>query len=156
MTLRKLEALECVKQVKAQDDSLGLTSKYFRCVKFIREPGEKESQLLFGLANVNMRPVSTDVVEELDSEGDFIEDDKSEEPTSSRFANDSKQLQKPQKVERPIPQWSGAGCINNTLYDIVHGSGTKGISTMVSQAMQAPLLPALLTAKRCRISKISC
>lgn len=147
MTLRKLEALGCVKQVKAQDDSLGCASKYFRCVKLIREPVEKESQILFGLANINMRPTSAEVVQDLDSEGDFAEDDKIEQPTGSGSVNDSLQLQKPQEPERPIPQWSGAGCINNNLYDLVHRSGTKGVSTMVSRIKQIFFFQPLLTEK---------
>lgn len=136
MTLRKLEALKCIKQVKAQDETLGYPAKYFRCVKFICEPGERESQLLFGLANVNMRSKNTETVEDSDSEGESVDGDEVERLTGPGSVDDSLQLGELQQLRRPIPQWSGASCVNNDLYDLVHRSGTKGISSMVSWCME--------------------
>lgn len=100
-------------------------------MKFIHEPGEKESQLIFGLSNVKMRK-NNNIAEDLNSDEESIEGDHGEQATSFRPVNDRVQVQKLQQFKRLVPQWSGTGCINNNLYDLIHGSGTKGLSTMVS------------------------
>lgn len=137
MTLRKLEAVGCIKQVKARDGTLRNDSKLFRCVKLIREPGEKESQRIFGPAHRNMRPMNTEEVADLGLGDELDEDDQAEQQLGSEMTMDDSQPRNLKEIERPITQWTGVGCINNMIYDLVDKSGTEGLSTMVQNRLHS-------------------
>jgi hypothetical protein len=130
-TLRKLEAVGCAKQVRAQAHSLGSDSQYFRCLKLIREPGANESQHLCGLSNVNLGSVSIDATEISDSESEVNEDDEAQQTLSHAGLDDRVEGTNLRELRRPIPQWTGSGCFGNILYDIIQKAGTRGLSTMV-------------------------
>lgn len=130
-TLRKLEAVGCIKRVKAQDSSLDIEPKYFKCVKLIREPGEKDLQQILGSAHSKIRLMGSEYTENVDHESEPDEDHQSLHPSDLRATEDEPSAKTVQSHERPIPQWTGAGSINNFLYDLVHKSGTRGMSTMV-------------------------
>ena len=120
-----------MKQVRAQAHGLGDRSKYFRCLKLIREPGENESQQLCGLSNVDLRFLSIGQGEDLDSESEGGENFH-ERQTLSPLALDNGGAETTLKeVRRPIPQWTGSGCINNLFYHLVQRAGILGLSTMV-------------------------
>lgn len=129
--LRKLEAVGCVKQVRALAYGLGDGSKYFRCVKLIREPGENESQQLCGVSNVDLRFVSIGQGEDSGSENEVGEDEQGPETLSLVGFDKSEEGTLLKELRRPIPQWTGSGCINNFFYDLVQRAGTLGLSTMV-------------------------
>lgn len=130
-TLRKLEAVGCVKQVRAQAHGLGDRSRYFRCVKLIREPGDNESQRLCGLSNVDLRFASIGQGENSDSESEAGEDDHVRQISSLVGLDNGEESNVLQEFRRPIPQWTGSGCINNLFYDLIQRAGTLGLSTMV-------------------------
>ena len=127
--LRRLEVLGCIKQVKARDHTLGDESKYFRCVKYIQEPGERESQLLCGQAHANIRTAPFPEAEHTESEDDDA--DEEDRPDRLKANGHAVQVKDLREVARPIPQWTGTGCIDNILHDVIHQSGTQGLSTMV-------------------------
>lgn len=123
----------CVKQVRAQAHGLGDRSKYFRCIKLIREPGENESQQLCGLSHVDLRFVSTGQGEDLDSESEVGEDFHARQNLSSVGLDNSEAETTLKEVRRPIPQWTGSGCINNFFFYLIERAGTLGLSTMVRE-----------------------
>lgn len=130
--LRKLAALGCVKQVKALDNITRPTLRYFRCIKFVREPGEADSQKLFGPGYGKIHLKATEEAEEIDSEDDDIDeypDDQLAELTAARENPPTNDLK---EVERLIPQWTGSGCVHYFIHDLVQRSGMQGMSTMVS------------------------
>lgn len=130
-TLRKLEAVGCVKQVRARAHSLGDGTKYFRCLKLIREPGDNESQLLCGVSHVDLRFLSIGQGGDLDSESE-VEDDDQVQQTLSLVGLDNKvEGTALQELRRPVPQWTGNGCISNFFYHLIQRAGTLGLSTMV-------------------------
>lgn len=131
--LRKLEALGCVKQVRALDNTPRPTLRYFRCVKLIRELGEKESQKLFGQGYRKIIPSRIDEVEEIDTEDDETDGNQPGQPADAVLSHNDAERKNLQEVERVVPQWTGSGCITNFLYDLIHRTGTQGLSTMVSQ-----------------------
>lgn len=120
-----------MKQVRAQAHGLGDSSRYFRCLKLIREPGENESQQLCGISNVDLRFASIGRDEDSDSESDIGEDVQSR-PTLGSVGLDNGEAETVLKeLKRPIPQWTGTGCINNIFYYLIQRAGTLGLSTMV-------------------------
>lgn len=130
-TLRKLEAVGCVKQVKARAHGLGDGSKYFRCLKIIREPGENESQQLCGVSHVNLRSTRVDQTELSESESDGDEGDQAAQSLTLSGIDNRADGASLQELKRPIAQWTGSGCINNLLYDLVWRAGRHGLSSMV-------------------------
>ena len=120
-----------MKQVRAQAHGLDDRSKYFRCLKLIREPGENESQQLCGLSHVDLRFVSTGQGEDSDSESEVDEDFQARQNLSSAGLRISEVETTLKEVRRPIPQWTGSGCINNFFYYLIERTGTLGLSTMV-------------------------
>jgi hypothetical protein len=130
-TLRKLEAVGCAKQVRAHAHSLGDDSKYFRCLKFIREPGENESQYLCGLSNVNLRSISIDQADTSDSESEADGDDQAHQTLSLVGLDNIAEGTNLQELRRPVPQWTGTGCFGNFVYDLIQSAGTRGVTTMV-------------------------
>ncbi|MCJ1465758.1 RNA polymerase III transcription initiation factor complex subunit [Pseudocyphellaria aurata] len=127
--LRKLAALGCIKQVKALDNTPRPSLRYFRCVKLVREPGEKESQKLLGLGYGKIFPVNAVEAEDMDSEDDDIDDNQPEEMGEFGTAEDDRPGKILQEVDRPIPQWTGHGCVFNLVHDLVQRAGTQGMST---------------------------
>lgn len=127
--LRKLAALGCIKQVKALDNTPRPSLRYFRCVKLVREPGEKESQKLLGLGYGKIFPVNAVEAEDIDSEDDDLDDNQPEEAGDFATAEQDRPGKILQEVERPIPQWTGYGCVFNLVHDLVQRTGTQGMST---------------------------
>lgn len=121
----------CVKQVRARAHNLGDDYRYFRCLKFIREPGENESQYLCGLSNVNLRSIGIDQADISDSESEVDEDDQADQTPSLVGLNNSAEKTSLQELRRSIPQWTGAGCFGNFVYELIQRAGTRGVTTMV-------------------------
>ena len=120
-----------MKQVRAQAHGLGDGSKYFRCLKLIREPGDNESQQLCGVSHVDLKFVSMGQGEDSDSESDTGEDDQAGQTLSFVRVSNSEEDTILKEFRRPIPQWTGTGCINNLFYYLIQRAGTLGLSTMV-------------------------
>lgn len=131
-SLLVLEDLGCVKQVKAQAQTQTPNPFYFRCVKFFREPVEKEWQLL---AAPNRAPLSSSRVRE-NGDVDAGEDTDNHLPIekSARLItiDEDTSVEILRGFGRSIPQWTADRCMNNFLYDLIQQSGTQGISSMVS------------------------
>ena len=129
-TLRQLEALGCVKQVRAQANTDIATALYFRCVKLIREPDETEWQMFLsphrGQAN------QTIVTEDGDLDADYESDDEYGLAESlGRLEENGAQFTNLADSGRPVAQWDGHRCLNNFLFDLINKAGTRGMSTMV-------------------------
>ena len=133
-TLRKLEAVGCAKQVRARAQTLGDGSTYFRCLKLIREPGENESQYLCGVSHLNLRSVNIDHNLVSDSESEVEEDDQAHQDLSLAGLANGAEPASLQELRRPIPQWTGGGCLGNLLYDLIQRTGPAGLTTMVCRA----------------------
>ena len=131
-TLRKLEALGCVKQVKAQANSDLATAFYFKCVKLIREPDEAEWQYFISPHRGLSHAAAVAGDEDLDADGEIDEDYDLEDSTHLDPDNKGRSLKNLKEFERPVAQWDGDYCLNNFLLEIVDRSGTQGMSTMVT------------------------
>lgn len=129
--LRKLEHLGCIKQVRARPDVETAAPFLFRCVKYVRDPQGKEWQ------PVNFPPrrrsrLTANETNEPDALSDDEQDYEAKEAQYLAGLGHSQPLKGLKEVERPVPQWSGDGVLGNLLYDLVHASGTQGVSTMVN------------------------
>lgn len=131
-TLRKLEALGCVKQVKAQANSDLATAFYFKCVKLIREPDESEWQYFISPHRGLSHAAAGAGDEYLDADGEVDEDYDPEHLTHLEPDIKGPPLKNLHEVERPVAQWDGDCCLNNFLFEIIDRSGTQGMSTMVT------------------------
>ena len=120
-------ALGCLKEVKAFDNTPRPTLKYFRSIKLIREPGEQECRIIFGKGYGKMFLENPAGEGDMDSQDDDVDDDQAEEPS------DRIPVENLKEVERPIPQWTGTGCVYNFLHDLIQKSGTQGMMTKVNQ-----------------------
>ena len=130
-TLRQLEALGCVKQVRAQANSNTPTSLYFRCVKLIREPDETEWQLFLSPHRGHSNATTVREDEDLDADGEIDDEYDLEASPSLRTEGNSSLVKSSGEVGRPIAQWDGHRCLNNLLFDLIDRAGTRGMSTMV-------------------------
>ena len=80
-----------------------------------------------------MFPVNAVEAEDIDSEDDDIDDNQPEEAEDFATAENDRPGKNLQEVERPIPQWTGHGCVFNLVHDLVQRTGTQGMSTTVSR-----------------------
>ena len=134
--LRKLAALGCIKEVKALDNIPRPTLRYFRCIKLVREPGEKDSPRLFGSSYGKLFPTAIEDAEDVDSEDDDVDEYQPDQPADLTAAKETLPVKNLKEVERPVPQWTGSGCVHQFLHHLVRRTGTQGISTMVSEDVQ--------------------
>ena len=129
--VRQLEALGCIKQVRAQANSNLPTALYFRCIKLIREPDETEWQSFIsphrGLPNSTAAGDDDDPDADGEADGEYG----AEPSTYSQNNEEGPPIKNLREVGRPIAQWDGDHCLNNFLFDLIDNSGTRGMSTMV-------------------------
>jgi len=130
-TLRRLEALGCVKQIRAQANSNIAASLYFRCIKLIREPDEKEWQLFLSPHRGLPNTTTLGEDEDLDADVEVDEDDDLEGMPSLRNDETGAPVKDLREVGRPIAQWGGDQCLNNFLFNLIDNTGTQGMSSMV-------------------------
>ena len=135
-TIRQLEALGCVKQVRAQANSNLPTTLYFKCVKLIREPTETEWQLFLSPHRGLLSLINAREGEDVDADGEVDEDYDADDPAVPGKDNVGAPTKNLEEVRRPICQWDGDRCLNNLLFDLVKRSGTQGMSSMVSSIPQ--------------------
>lgn len=90
-----------------------------------------ESQFLCGVSHVDLRSVSIDRTGASDSESEADEDDQALEASGPVRTGNSAPGTNLEELRRPIPQWTGSGCISNHLYDMIQRAGTLGLSSMV-------------------------
>lgn len=133
-TLRRLEALGCVKQIRAQANSNVAAPLYFRCVKLIREPDEKEWQLFLSPHRGPSNTATLEEDEDLDADGEIDEDNDLEGMSTLRNDETGAPVKDLREVERPIAQWGGDQCLNNFLFGLIDNAGTQGMSTMVGSS----------------------
>ncbi|KAL8952812.1 MAG: hypothetical protein Q9222_001284 [Ikaeria aurantiellina] len=126
--LRRLENLGCIKQVRAHPEGDTTAPFLFRCAKYIRDPEGKEWRPVVYPARGRLK---TNNVENNEPEvlSDEEQDYEAEESQYLAGLRDSQPLRHLQEVERPVPEWSGDNMLGNLLYDLVHASGSHGIST---------------------------
>lgn len=130
--LRRLENLGCVKQVRARPDIEAPTPFLFRCVKYVRDPEGKEwLPMQFPSRNRSKDAGPEETKPNAPSDDERIY--QAEEAQYLARHVGGQPLHNLREIERPFPQWSGDGTLSNLLYDLVHTSGRKGMSTMVFQ-----------------------
>ncbi|KAL8732119.1 MAG: hypothetical protein Q9181_004064 [Wetmoreana brouardii] len=127
--LRRLEHIGCIKQVRAHPQADSNAPFLFRCVKYIRDPQGKEWQPINFPSRNRSQPMTVENVE-ADVLSDDEQDYQAEEARYLAGVGGSRPLKGLQEVERAIPQWSGDDMLSNLLYNLVHASGTQGLSTM--------------------------
>ena len=130
-TLRQLEALGCVKQVRAQANFDLPTTFYFRCVKLIREPTETEWQLFLSPHRGLLSLINAREGEDVDADGEVDDDYDGDDCVNARKNNNDPPAMNLQEVRRPIAQWDGDCYLNNLLFDLIDRYGTQGVSSMV-------------------------
>ena len=136
-TLRQLEALGCVKQVRAQANSDLPSVLYFKCVKLIREPTETEWQLFLSPHRGLLSLINAREGEDVDTDGEVDEDYDADDSVNMVKDSNGAPAKGLQEVRRPIAQWDGDCCLNNLLFDLVDRSGTQGMSSMVRSNSQS-------------------
>lgn len=128
--LRRLEHMGCIKQVRAHPATETTAPFLFRCVKYIRDPEGKEWEPMQFPSRKNSKESNIG-----DGDLDVLSDeDREYEAEEARYLaghEGSQHLRGLKEIERPVSQWSGDGTLSNLLYDLVHASGLRGISTMV-------------------------
>ena len=132
-----------------------LSGKPYRCVKLVREPKEKDWATFFALTRDYMQqntPVGQDEDFDNDAEGDADEDYQPDDSLKVLVADDEN-VEDLDVTQIDVPQWSSDRPLVNMLYDIIHASGTNGISIQVFQINQRII--ASMTDTTSRVSKTS-
>ena len=95
-----------------------------------------ESQYLCGVSHVDLRSVNIDRTGASDPESEVDEDDQALPASTPARIGNSAQGTNLEELKRPIPQWTGSGCISNHLYDLIERAGTLGLSSMVGRGFK--------------------
>ena len=136
--IREFEILGCVQRVRAASEHSRKLRWHYACVKFIREPSEKDLQSYVDIASKLDGPaIPLDDDLDMEDQGDGPEIDQASEERASNSLN-------LQEVERIVPQWNPDRPIPNTISTVVHMAGPQGISNMVSQSNGPNVLPVLI------------
>jgi B-block binding subunit of TFIIIC len=120
--IRKLEIIGCVRRVKAASDASKKIKLYFYCVKFIREPTERDLQAFFSPDTSLAAAQAGEEQENDEDEDDFR--------TASQPAidTDNDHLE---EIDRTVPQWNPDRVLANFLQDLIHGAEVQGLSNKV-------------------------
>ncbi|KAI9816906.1 MAG: RNA polymerase III transcription initiation factor complex subunit [Pycnora praestabilis] len=136
-TVRRLEAMGCVVRIKARSVYSTPSRSSHRCVKLLREPEDREWQLISDPLSSISAPSRESVNCDVDDDPEADEED--DEPESSLRVDDQienvEEGNALQEVGRVLPRWTPDRPLANILFDIVDESGTDGVSTMALKAM---------------------
>lgn len=121
-TVRKFEAIGCLKRVKAASEASKKVRYYFSCVKLINEPSQRDLEV-FNAGGANL--AEGNAVEDLDLDD---EDEGRQVVASQPVAADMNQLR---ELDRVVPQWNPDRSLVNALFDLVHRAGIEGFTNRV-------------------------
>lgn len=123
--------LGCVKRVRATGNYRRPGQTYYRCVKYIRDLEPDELKTF-----VESQHSATDSLKVGDGDDVDAEEEDDEYYLPGGICYESTGTEVPklelQEVGRIAPRWIAGQNIPNFLRDLIHSTGTKGISTMVS------------------------
>lgn len=123
--------LGCVKRVRATGNYRRPGQTYYRCVKYIRDLEPDELKTF-----VESQHSATDSLKVGDGDDVDAEEEDDEYYLPGGICYESTDTEVPklelQEVGRIAPRWIAGQNIPNFLRDLIHSTGTKGISTMVS------------------------
>ena len=130
--------MDCLKRVRATGNYIRPSRGYYRCVKFIRELQQHELRMCIESPGGAVGSLKTGNGDEIDAEG---EDDEDYLPGGVHYETPGNEVQRLElhEVGRVAPRWIAGQNITNFLYDLVHNTGIKGISTMVIFGQPEPL-----------------
>jgi hypothetical protein len=121
--VRRLEIMGCLRRVRAGDDNL--PNHTFRCVRYLRDPEEKERTLFLNSATVlpselrsSLYGLTAKAYENILEETNAGQDQDTE---VNPFENQA------------FPWWSPDKPFVNILYNIIRSAGTDGLTTMVGR-----------------------
>lgn len=124
--IRKLEAIGCLKRVKAASEASKEVRYYFNCIKLIHEPSDRD---LEAFRRTSMSLVDEQAAEEPDmEEDDDDDDDASQAMAKQTAAGNGNQLE---EVDRLVPQWHPDRILANALFDLLHDAGIQGCTNRV-------------------------
>ena len=121
--VRQFEVWGCIKRVKAASEYSARLGWHYQCIKFIREPSEKDLQTYFDTSSNLL-----DATEGPDSD-DGKQENAQRTTRASSAALDEGSLE---EVHTVVPQWNPDRLIPNSLRDVVHRAGARGASNLVS------------------------
>ena len=107
-------------------------------MKYLRDLEQDEWQRCVESQGGALNSLKVGDGDDIDAEG---EDDEDYLPGGIHYdaLGDEVQKLELQEVGRIPPRWVAGQTITNFLHDLVHSTGTKGISTMVSSGQLEPL-----------------
>jgi hypothetical protein len=132
--VRKLEAIGCLKRVKAASELSKEVRYYFPCIKLIREPSERDLDA-FHTSGTSLAD------EHAFDEPDLEDEDDAGQSVVGQLSSAGKN--RLEEVDRLVPQWNPDRSLTNTLFDLVHQAGVQGFTNRVGDLCMIPT--AMLT-----------
>lgn len=131
--LRKCERIGVLKRVKALSQYADTVSKYHPCVLLIRQPTQREIEMLneFSL-NVTTDLGNEDNVEldeDIDPNYEGLDSSSLNEPQPLRMVKREEDVE---EAGRMVPSWTPDRNIHNQIFEVIEKAGTPGITNIVS------------------------
>jgi hypothetical protein len=131
-----LHTIGCIKKVKARPEyNIGTDTKYFRCLKFIRLPTEKDREHFLSqgpkedgsLQKESAKPIEVENDESLrdDDHMDVVQNPERGGPDDENG-----------KLTRIPPQWTPCQPLSNFCFDLIQYHGVEGASSSVASKTQ--------------------
>ncbi|KAB2576400.1 Transcription factor tau subunit sfc3 [Lasiodiplodia theobromae] len=130
-SMRRLEGLGLVKKVKAQIKGYAASQKWYRCIKMVREPTQRDRMIFvtMSMKEAKKHKRETEAGADEDAEGDLDPDEEVEEAGASQAL--VQQESDVQEIKRLPPQWDPDRPVINLLWDIIRATGHSGATTAV-------------------------
>lgn len=126
VSVRKLEYLECVRRVRAPGNIPKFGGDLHKCIKFLREPVEKDWQYFFDMKR-NLKETGLTEGQNADNNGEESFDTDYNADHSTQVAVDTI----PNEVQNKHLLWTPDRLMVNILRTAIQSSGTNGMSSMV-------------------------
>ncbi|EKG16449.1 B-block binding subunit of TFIIIC [Macrophomina phaseolina MS6] len=130
-SMRRLEGLGLVRKVKAQIKGYTASQKWYRCIKIVREPTQRDRMIFvtMSMKEAKKHKRATEAGEDEDAEGDLDVDEENEEAGASQAL--VQQESDVQEIRRLPPQWDPDRPVINLLWDIIKTTGRSGATTAI-------------------------
>ncbi|OJD30582.1 tfiiic transcription initiation factor complex subunits tfc3 [Diplodia corticola] len=130
-SMRRLEGLGLVKKVKAQIKGYAASQKWYRCIKMVREPTQRDRMIFvtMSMKEAKKHKRETEAGVDEDAEGYLDPDEETEEAGASQAL--VQQESDVQEIKRLPPQWDPDRPVINLLWDIIRSTGHSGATTAI-------------------------
>lgn len=130
-SMRRLEGLGLVKKVKAQIKGYTASHKWYRCIKIVREPTQRDRMIFvtMSMKEAKKHKRETEAGYDEDAEGDLDPDEEHDEAGASQAL--VQQESDVQEIKRLPPQWDPDRPVINLLWDIIKTTGHSGSTTAI-------------------------